>query len=94
MYVMKVLAVDCSNSANWTTWLSEAREIIIKKNIPITIIAGEQDGVYPPDTCQELAKSFELPDQSFHVVQGVGHLVMLEKPVILTGIVKEFIAAN
>ena len=94
MYAMKVLGKDCSDSVRWNTWLQEAKEVVVSKKLPVIIVAGERDGIYPPDTCQALAKSFELSDECFHIVPGVGHLVMLEKPDIFTEIVKEFITSE
>lgn len=87
---MKVLGKDCSDPAQWEAWQQEARDIIVREKLPVVIVAGEGDGVYPPESCNELAKFFELPEESFHVVSGVGHLVMLEKPDIFTGILADF----
>ena len=91
MYVMKVVGLDCSDSARWETWLQEGKEVVVREKIPVVIIAGEGDGVFPPDTCQSLSQFFELPDSSFHVIPGVGHLAMLEKPDAVTSILREFI---
>lgn len=91
MYVMKVIGADCADSAHWETWRQQAQHVIKSEKVPVMVIAGEEDGVFPPDTCREFAEFLELPDECFHIVTGVGHLIMLEKPDEVNSMIKEFI---
>ena len=90
MYVMKVLGADCSDPAQWGAWLQEAKEVVVREKVPLAVVAGEGDGVFPPEVVRDLANFLELPEESFRVVSDVGHLVMLEKPDDFTGIIKDF----
>lgn len=90
MYVMKVVGADCADSARWESWRQEAKGVIKSEKVPVLLIAGEEDGVFPPDTCREFAEFIEVPHEYFHVVQGVGHLIMLEKPDEVNSMIKEF----
>lgn len=91
MYMMKVLASDCSDPARWATWLEEGKTAITKGEVPTLVICGEGDGVFSVDACQTLSQYLLVPEERFHIIKGVGHLSMLEKPEIVTPLLKQFV---
>ena len=94
MYVMKVLAADSSNQAVWEHWLAEGKDALSSGGIPRAIVCGDGDGVFLVSSCQNVKSLLDVPEEDFHVVKDTGHLAMLEKPVEVNSIVKEFLAAN
>ncbi len=46
--------------------------------LPALVIAGSNDGTTPPDLVRETADL--IPGHRFHLMRGVGHLPMVEKP--------------
>ena len=94
MYVMKVLGADCSNQAVWDRWLAEGKDALSSGGIPRAIICGDGDGVFSVSSCQNVKSLLDVPEEDFHIVKDAGHLAMLEKPVEVNRIVKEFLAAN
>lgn len=47
-------------------------------NLPTLVIAGTNDGSTPPDLVRETAEL--IKGHQFHLMRGVGHLPMVEKP--------------
>jgi pimeloyl-ACP methyl ester carboxylesterase len=56
---------------------------------PALVICGEADRMTPPAQNEALAQ--ELPQGEFFVVQGAGHMVMLEKPEAVAGKLAAFL---
>jgi 3-oxoadipate enol-lactonase len=59
-------------------------------HLPTLVIAGARDGTTPPDLVRETADL--IPSAQFHLMQGVGHLPMLEKPAAFAEILLPFLA--
>jgi 3-oxoadipate enol-lactonase len=67
-------------------WIGAARAIAgtdfytptASLRLPTLVIAGADDGTTPPDLVRETADL--IPDADFHLMRGVGHLPMLDKP--------------
>ena len=59
--------------------------------LPTLVIAGANDGTTPPDLVRETAKL--IPGHRFHLMRGVGHLPMLEKPADYAALVGDFLAS-
>lgn len=57
--------------------------------VPTLIICGSEDRMTPPRISEALAR--ELPNAHHKIVQGAGHMLMLEKPDIVAGLVKTFL---
>lgn len=59
--------------------------------LPALVIAGANDGTTPPDLVRETAEL--IPGHRFHLMQGVGHLPMVEQPQAYAALLKTFLAA-
>ena len=94
MWMMKVLAADCSDQAVWDRWLAEGKDALSSGGIPRAIVCGDGDGIFPVSSCQNAKSFLDVREEDFHVVMDAGHLAMLEKPVEVNRIVKEFLVAN
>ena len=57
--------------------------------VPSLVIVGEQDKLTPPEQSQKMAKA--LPQAQLVTIPGAGHLSNLEKPVVFTAAVVEFL---
>lgn len=90
MYMMKVIGEDCSNQQAWSEWLTQGKEALLSGNIPRSIVCGDGDGLFSVESCLQVKKLFEVPDDCFHVVKDAGHLAMLEKPSETNKIIKDF----
>ena len=89
MFMMKVQGKDCSDQARWNGWLAEGKDGL-SGEVPVTMICGSGDGVFSVESCRQLATLLEIEDDHFHVVEGVGHMSMLEKPDQVNGIIADF----
>ena len=58
--------------------------------LPALAIAGSNDGTTPPDLVRETAEL--IPGHHFHLMQGVGHLPMVEQPETYATVLKTFLA--
>jgi pimeloyl-ACP methyl ester carboxylesterase len=72
-----------ARSEVWTTGLAELmesdfRHAVPRVTAPSLVIVGEHDRVTPPASAVELAGA--LPDGRLVVLEGVGHMPMLEAP--------------
>jgi pimeloyl-ACP methyl ester carboxylesterase len=77
----------------WTRGLTEVldvdlRHAIPRIGVPALVIVGEHDRVTPPAAAVELAG--ELPDARLVVLEGAGHLPMLERPEALAAVLRDF----
>lgn len=57
--------------------------------VPVLILAGEHDGVVPPDVAH--ATAVLIPGAAFDVVEGAGHLAPIEKPEAVAAALQSFI---
>jgi pimeloyl-ACP methyl ester carboxylesterase len=67
----------------WTEGLSElmrmdVRHALPRVTVPVLVAVGDQDRVTPPAAAVRLAAA--LPDGRLLIVEGAGHLPMLERP--------------
>jgi pimeloyl-ACP methyl ester carboxylesterase len=81
-----VLLAQQASSSVWTDGLSEImevdqRHVVSRVRVPALVVVGEHDRITPPAAAVELAGS--LPDARLVVLEGAGHLAMLERPVEL-----------
>ncbi len=60
-----------------------------KIKIESLIIAGELDEIAPLNSVRELAK--QLVDSEFVVMKGAGHVVVVEKPLTVAGIIRKWL---
>jgi len=56
---------------------------------PTLVLCGERDGANLP-LCRSLAEA--LPDGSFELVPGAGHVANLDEPAAFTALVREFLS--
>lgn len=57
--------------------------------LPVLAIAGLNDGTTPPDLVRETAEL--IPGHRFHLMRGVGHLPMVEKPAEYAALLRGFL---
>ena len=72
-----------SSSLVWTDGLSELmrmdfRDALARITVPALVAVGDQDRVTPPAVAVDLAAS--LPTGRLFLVEGAGHIAMLERP--------------
>ena len=91
MFMMKVIAQDVSNQALWDQWLTGGKEAM--KEVPVTFLCGEEDGVFSVQSCREAALYLGVTSERFHVVKGAGHLPMVDHPSEVISIVTEFLSS-
>ncbi|BAU85486.1 lipase [Streptomyces laurentii] len=53
------------------------------RNLPVLVLVGDQDVVTPPAHTEAIARA--LPGAELVIVPDAGHLVMLERPEVVTG---------
>jgi pimeloyl-ACP methyl ester carboxylesterase len=56
----------------------DLRRALPRVTVPVLVAVGDQDRVTPPAAAVRLAAS--LPDGRLFIVEGSGHLPMLERP--------------
>jgi pimeloyl-ACP methyl ester carboxylesterase len=63
-------------------------DVLEKAEIPVLLIAGEQDQIIPPE------KTFTVKKENIEqrIIEGAGHMSMYEKPGELVKIMKDFLA--
>jgi proline iminopeptidase len=59
--------------------------------VPTLVMAGRDDGVFPPDCQRELAAG--LPNARLHLVDHAGHSPHAEQTAEVTAAVRHFISA-
>ena len=57
--------------------------------VPTLLVYGSEDSLTPPDVGRNMAA--KIPNASFHIIEGAGHLVNIEKPDEFNQIVLEFL---
>jgi pimeloyl-ACP methyl ester carboxylesterase len=72
-----------TSSLIWTDGLSELmgmdlRHALPRITVPALVAVGDQDRVTPPGVAVELAAA--LPEGRLFIVEGAGHIAMLERP--------------
>lgn len=82
MYTMRTIGRDCSDQDRWDGWLEEGRGALLTEPepgaIPRVLIMGSEDGCFSRDSAEALKQLFRIPDERFHLVEGAGHIPMLE----------------
>lgn len=81
-----VMLAQRASSSVWTDGLTEIMEVdqrhaLPRVKVPALVVVGEHDRITPPAAAVELAG--DLPDGRLVVIEGAGHMVMLERPVEL-----------
>lgn len=59
-------------------------------DVPTLCVAGDKDGATPPALVETMAKA--LPDSRYELIKGAGHLPCIEKPELLSEMLKAFAA--
>jgi pimeloyl-ACP methyl ester carboxylesterase len=85
-----------TSSLVWTDGLSELmrmdfREALARVTVPALVAVGDQDRVTPPAVAVDLAAA--LPKGKLFVVEGAGHIAMLERPERLNPELRSFARA-
>lgn len=82
-----------ASSEVWTDGLAglletDLRQVLPRIGVPALVVVGEHDRVTPPASGLELAA--ELPDGRFVLLEGAGHIAMMERPVELDREIRSF----
>jgi pimeloyl-ACP methyl ester carboxylesterase len=85
-----------ASSELWTDGLAglletDLRHVLPRIRMPALVVVGEHDRVTPPSSAVELAAA--LPDGRFVVLDGAGHIAMMERPVELDREIRAFARA-
>ncbi len=88
-----VRLAEQASSDVWTDGLSalmemDLRHAVPRVSVPALVVVGEHDRVTPPAAAVELAGG--LPDGRLVVLQGAGHMAMLERPIELDRELRRF----
>lgn len=70
----------------------DVRDRLIEIQVPVLVIGGTVDKMTPPAWQEALAQA--LPDATLHLIEGAGHMVMLEKPADVAASVQKWLAAH
>jgi 3-oxoadipate enol-lactonase len=71
---------------------ADQRAATAQLRLPTLVIAGAADGASPPDVVRATADL--IPGAVFHEMPAVGHLPVVEAPVVWASIVSPFLAAH
>jgi pimeloyl-ACP methyl ester carboxylesterase len=82
-----------ASSDIWTDGLSSLMEMdlryaVPRVTVPALVVVGQYDRITPPAAAVALAS--ELPDAQLVVLEGAGHLAMLERPIELDREIRSF----
>ena len=85
-----------ASSEVWTDGLAglletDLRHVLPRIRMPALVVVGEHDRVTPPSSAVALAAA--LPDGRFVVLDGAGHIAMMERPVELDREIRAFARA-
>jgi pimeloyl-ACP methyl ester carboxylesterase len=88
-----VQLAQAASSEVWTDGLSEVMEMDLRHavprvTVPTLVVVGEHDRVTPPAAAVALAGG--LPEGRLVVLEGAGHMAMLERPVELDREIRAF----
>jgi pimeloyl-ACP methyl ester carboxylesterase len=88
-----VRLAERASSEVWTDGLAglletDLRHVLPRVSMPALVIVGEHDRVTPPASGVELAAA--LPEGHFVLLEGAGHIAMLERPVELDREIRSF----
>ena len=70
----------------------DVRSQIGNITLPALVICGSEDRMTPPKLSQALAEA--LPRSRLHMVEGAGHMVMLEQPEAVAAAIGQFFGAT
>lgn len=91
---MKTIGQDVSSQALWDRWLEDGRQVITGGGVPSLLISGDEDGVFSVASAEKLRRSFEMPKEAHHVLEGVGHIPMLEQGEKVGQLILDFFCNN
>lgn len=89
-----IASIQSHNNQSLLGWTNIAlpenvSEGVDKISVPTLIIAGENDIVDPPQRLEAEVKSL-IPGSEMVTINGVGHIIMLQKPEMLAEYIKAF----
>ncbi|HCO19394.1 MAG TPA: hypothetical protein DIT39_07340 [Tissierellales bacterium] len=80
-------------SSVWKSLMSkDYRSILPSIEIPVLVVNGSESTFYDPESGKDIASM--MPNASFELIEDAGHLVVMEKPVELSSLIKKFIENN
>jgi pimeloyl-ACP methyl ester carboxylesterase len=69
---------------------ADSNGLLARIDCPAAVVVGAADRVTPPAVAQRMAAG--IPGASLHVVEDAGHLVPLEQPRAMRGLLDAFLA--
>lgn len=74
----------------WKSLMSkDYRSILTSIDIPVLVVNGSDSTFYDPESGKDIASM--IPNGSFELIQNAGHLVVMENPIELSKLIKQFI---
>lgn len=70
----------------------DMRDQLVKINVPTLVVAGAIDKMMPPQFGRYLAE--QIPQAALHLVEGGGHMMMLEQAEEVTAVITQFLKQN
>lgn len=67
----------------------DSRDLLPEMDLPAILIVGEHDQLSTPDEMEEMAAS--MPDATFAVIPGAGHMAPLENPGQVNRVIRTFL---
>ena len=67
----------------------DSTSVLPELRLPVLVLAGEEDGISPPETGRALAE--KIKGARFAAVAGAGHLPPLEQPFVTTRLIADFL---
>lgn len=71
---------------------TDTTESLSKFMLPTLVICGSEDKISPPGVMKSLAE--RIPDSSFVLIEGAGHMTPIEEPKQVNSAIKEFLTRN
>ncbi len=69
---------------------TDTTEFLSEIKIPVLLICGEKDKLSPPFIMGQMAEA--LTDSELHVIPEAGHITPLERPELVTKIIRDFLS--
>lgn len=88
---MKTIGQELSSQTQWDSWLEDGQQVLARKKLPSLLISGDEDGIFSTESAEKLRQTFDIPKEAHHMLEGVGHIPMLEAGEKVSQLMLEFL---